>query len=152
MEGVVPGVTFVRTPAERLPVRPCWELRFGRDARNVRAVLRILKGYGHYHQCDDNDGDSGHCKTPKSRFAHVRDSMTSTDRLTATADRAEDAAREMGGVVSLHEAQQLVQLCAERGSPKYEPAARRWLVRYLSEGTPSLKDIAKVTAGLAEHT
>ena len=61
---------------------------------------------------------------------------------------AEDAARAMG-VVSLHEAQQLVRLYAERGSPKYEPAARRWLVRYLSEGAPSLKDVAKVTASLA---
>ena len=28
-------------------------------------------------------------------------------------------------------------------------AARRWLVRYLSEGTPSLRDVAKVTASLA---
>jgi hypothetical protein len=63
---------------------------------------------------------------------------------------AEDAAREMG-VVSLHEAQQLVRLYAERGSPKYEPAARKWLVRYLSEGTPSLKDVAKVTASLAKR-
>jgi len=63
---------------------------------------------------------------------------------------AEDAAREMG-VVSLHEAQQLVRLYAERGSPKYEPAARRWLVRYLTEGTPSLKDVAKVTASLAKR-
>lgn len=32
------------------------------------------------------------------------------------------------------------------GSPKFEPAARRWLVRYLTEGTPSIRDIAKVTA------
>jgi hypothetical protein len=32
-----------------------------------------------------------------------------------------------------------------------ERAARRWLVRYLSEGTPSLRDVAKVTASLAEH-
>jgi hypothetical protein len=63
---------------------------------------------------------------------------------------AEDAAREMG-VVSLDEAQQLLRLYAERGSPKYEPAARRWLVRYLSEGTPSLKDVAKVTASLAKR-
>lgn len=38
---------------------------------------------------------------------------------------------------------------AERGSPKYEWPALRWLVRYLSEGTPSLKDVAKVTAGIA---
>ena len=30
----------------------------------------------------------------------------------------------------------------ERRSPKAEPAARRWLVRYLSEGTPSLQDVA----------
>ena len=34
-------------------------------------------------------------------------------------------------------------------TPKFEPAARRWLVRYLSEGTPSLHDVAKVTASLA---
>ena len=63
---------------------------------------------------------------------------------------AEDAAREMG-VVSLHEAQQLVRLYGDRGSPKYEAAARKWLVRYLSEGTPSLKDVAKVTASLAKR-
>ena len=31
-----------------------------------------------------------------------------------------------------------------------EPAARRWLVRYVSEGTPSLRDVAKVTASLAK--
>ena len=29
--------------------------------------------------------------------------------------------------------------------------ARRWLVRYLSEGSPSLRDVAKVTATLAEY-
>jgi hypothetical protein len=34
---------------------------------------------------------------------------------------------------------------------KAEPAARRWLVRYLSEGTPSLRDVAKVTASLADR-
>jgi hypothetical protein len=37
----------------------------------------------------------------------------------------------------------------QRGSPKFEPAARRWLVRYLMEGSPDLRDIAKVTASLA---
>jgi hypothetical protein len=61
---------------------------------------------------------------------------------------AEDAAREMG-TMSLAEALQLVHLYADRGSPKFEPAARRWLVRYLTEGTPSLRDVAKVTASLA---
>jgi hypothetical protein len=36
-----------------------------------------------------------------------------------------------------------IRLYAERGSPKFEPAARRWLVRCLTEGTPSLRDAAK---------
>jgi hypothetical protein len=62
---------------------------------------------------------------------------------------AEDAARELPNL-SLPEALQLVHLYAERGSPKFEPAARRWLVRYLTEGTPGLQDVAKVTASLAE--
>jgi hypothetical protein len=39
---------------------------------------------------------------------------------------------------------ELRHLYAERGSPKFEPAARRWLVRYLIEGTPGLDDVAKV--------
>lgn len=63
---------------------------------------------------------------------------------------AEDAARELPNL-SLPDALQLVHLYAERGSPKFEPAARRWLVRYLSEGTPSLEDVAKVTASLAKR-
>jgi hypothetical protein len=64
---------------------------------------------------------------------------------------AEDAARELPNL-SLPNALQLVHLYAERGSPKYEKAALRWLVRYLSEGTPSLRDVAKVTASLAKRT
>jgi hypothetical protein len=35
--------------------------------------------------------------------------------------------------------------------PSSEPAARRWLVRYLTEGTPGLEDVAKVTASLAKR-
>ena len=62
---------------------------------------------------------------------------------------AEDAARELPNL-PLEDALQLVHLYFEQGSPKAEPAARRWLVRYLSEGTPSLRDVAKVTASLAE--
>ena len=61
---------------------------------------------------------------------------------------AEDAARELPNL-SLEDALQLVHLYAERESPKFEPAARRWLVRYLTEGSPGLLDIAKVTASLA---
>jgi hypothetical protein len=52
---------------------------------------------------------------------------------------------------ALEDALQLVHLYFERGSPKAEPAARRWLVRYLTEGTPSLRDVAKVTASLANR-
>jgi hypothetical protein len=63
---------------------------------------------------------------------------------------AEDAARELP-TLPLEDALQLVHLYAERGSPKFEKAARRWLVRYLTEGTPSMRDIAKVTASLAEQ-
>jgi hypothetical protein len=63
---------------------------------------------------------------------------------------AEDAARELPNL-SLQDALQLVHLYAERGSPKFEPAARRWLVGYLTEGTPGLDDVAKVTASLARH-
>ena len=63
---------------------------------------------------------------------------------------AEDAARELPNL-PLEDALHLVHLYAERGSPKFEPAARRWLVRYLTEGTPGLGDVAKVTAILAER-
>jgi hypothetical protein len=63
---------------------------------------------------------------------------------------AEDAARELPNL-PLQDALQLVHLYAERGSPKFEPAARRWLVRYLTEGTPSLRDIAKVATTLANR-
>jgi hypothetical protein len=63
---------------------------------------------------------------------------------------AEDAARELANL-PLEDALQLVHLYAERGSPKFDPAARRWLVRYLTEGTPSMRDVAKVTASLAKR-
>ena len=63
--------------------------------------------------------------------------------------QAEDAARELPNL-PLEDALKLVHLYFERGSPKAEPAARRWLVRYLGEGTPGLRDIARVTASLAE--
>lgn len=43
------------------------------------------------------------------------------------------------------------KICAERGSPKYEKAAMRWLERYLNEGTPWLQHFAEVAAGLASR-
>ena len=62
---------------------------------------------------------------------------------------AEDAARELPNL-PLEDALRLVHLYAERGSPKYEKAALRWLERFLTESSPRLRDIAKVTASLAK--
>ena len=50
---------------------------------------------------------------------------------------AEDAARELPNL-PFENALQLMHLYFERGSPKAEPAARRWLVRYLSEASPGM--------------
>ena len=63
---------------------------------------------------------------------------------------AEDAARELPNL-SLEDALQLVHLYAERGSPKYERAAMRWLERYLAEGSPRLQHYAEIVAGLAKR-
>ena len=63
---------------------------------------------------------------------------------------AEDAARELSNL-PLEDALQLVHLYAERGSPKYEKAALRWLERYLTEGSPRLKHFAEVAADLARR-
>jgi hypothetical protein len=63
---------------------------------------------------------------------------------------AEDAAREMPQL-SLRDALRLVHLYADRGSPKFEAAARRWLCRYLEETSPRLVDVAKVAASLARR-
>jgi len=61
---------------------------------------------------------------------------------------AEDAARELPNL-PLEDALQLVHLYAERGSPKYEKAAMRWLQRYLAEGSPRLQHFAETVASLA---
>jgi hypothetical protein len=61
---------------------------------------------------------------------------------------AENAARELPNL-SLQDALQLVQLYGERGSPKYERAALRWLERYLVEGSPRLQHFAEITVSLA---
>ena len=63
---------------------------------------------------------------------------------------AEDAARELPNL-PLEDALQLVHLYAERGSPKYEKAALRWLARYLTEGEPRLQHFAEITTSLAER-
>ncbi len=64
---------------------------------------------------------------------------------------AEDAARELPNL-PLEDLLQLVHLYAERGSPKYEKAALRWLERYLTEGSPRLQHFAEITAILEART
>jgi hypothetical protein len=65
-------------------------------------------------------------------------------------EAAEDAARELPKL-PLEDLLRLVHLYAERGSPKYEKAAMRWLERYLTEGEPRLKHFAEITASLARR-
>ena len=46
---------------------------------------------------------------------------------------------------------ELVELYAEKGDPKYERAALKYLTRYMAEGNPSLADVAQIAAVLAER-
>jgi hypothetical protein len=63
---------------------------------------------------------------------------------------AEDAARELPNL-PLEDALMLVHLYAERGSPKYEKAALRWLECDSTEGSPRLRQFAEVAADLAKR-
>jgi len=60
---------------------------------------------------------------------------------------AQDAARELP-TLTLEDAFKLVHLYAERGSPKYEKAALRWLARYVNENSPSLLSLRGLTRNL----
>jgi hypothetical protein len=51
----------------------------------------------------------------------------------------------------LEDALKLLHLYAERGSPKFERAALRWLERYLTEGTPRLQHFAEIAHELAQR-
>jgi hypothetical protein len=63
---------------------------------------------------------------------------------------AEQAAFEVA-FVPLAEARALVELYAEKGDPKFERAALKYLRRYVDEANPSLVDVAQVAALLAER-
>jgi hypothetical protein len=64
-------------------------------------------------------------------------------------DQAEQAARELG-TPSLMDALSLVVLYARSGSPKFEPAAVRWLARLGLEGRDvRLVDVQLAAAALA---
>ncbi len=64
---------------------------------------------------------------------------------------AEQAAFEIA-FISLSDARELVELYAEKGDPKYERAALKYLSRYLAEEGPSLMDLAQVAGLLAERS
>ena len=64
---------------------------------------------------------------------------------------AEQAAFEIA-FISLTDARELVELYAEKGDPKYERAALKYLARYLAEESPSLMDLAQVAGLLAERS
>lgn len=80
--------------------------------------------------------------SPRQRWGYA-------SRAAAGTDSPQDAARELPNL-PLEDALQLVRLYAERGSPKFEKAAMRWLERYLGEGSPRLKHFAEITASLAK--
>jgi hypothetical protein len=63
---------------------------------------------------------------------------------------AEDAARELPNL-PLEDVLQLVHLYAERGSPKFEKAALRWVGRSLTESEPRLRHFAEVARDLADR-
>jgi hypothetical protein len=68
--------------------------------------------------------------------ASHRDGPTPTSASAARSSdepcEPEDAARELP-ILPLEDALQLVHLYVDRGSPKFETAAMRWLERYLTE-------------------
>jgi hypothetical protein len=64
---------------------------------------------------------------------------------------AETAAREFE-VLPLDYALALTYLYAEKGDPRDEAAALRYLTRYLAEANPSLRDVAGTAALLAERS
>jgi hypothetical protein len=63
---------------------------------------------------------------------------------------AESVAREFP-TLPLDYALALTYLYADKGDPRFESAALRYLRRYLAEENPSLTDVAGVAALLAER-
>jgi hypothetical protein len=76
----------------------------------------------------------------------------SQDLLTDhSSNERERSARRGRANLELEDALQLVHLYGERGSPKYEWAAMRWLQRYVTESNPRLRHFAEIVASLAKH-
>jgi hypothetical protein len=52
---------------------------------------------------------------------------------------------------SFEDALRLIHLYAERGSPKFERAAMRWLARYITDSEPRLRHLAEVAPYLTRR-
>ena len=63
---------------------------------------------------------------------------------------AEQAAFEIS-FIPLAQVRLLVELYAEKGDPKFERAALKYLAGYMDEEKPSLSDVAQVAGLLAER-
>jgi hypothetical protein len=63
---------------------------------------------------------------------------------------AELALGELENVL-LEDALQMVTLYGEQADPKYTPACRRYLARWIVEESPSLEDIAATACHLVER-
>ena len=78
---------------------------------------------------------------------YVRDLGGPSRRTTPARPRGREPDRRRTGrlevaFVPLAQARALVELYAEKGDPKYERAALKYLARYLTEEKPSLADVA----------
>lgn len=84
--------------------------------------------------------------------------MTSQGSPYARFRRAIDAGQALKAIgaahelpkLSLEDALQLCLLLASSGDSRYEPAARRWLQRFVVENTPSLEQVVMAGAALSE--
>jgi hypothetical protein len=85
--------------------------------------------------------------TPEGHFGARLQRALAAGNLTA----AEQAAFEVA-FVSLAQARALLELYAATGDRKFERAALKYLARYLTEGKPSLADVAQMAALLERAT
>jgi hypothetical protein len=88
---------------------------------------------------------------------YVRDLRRPPRRTPSTRPRGRESDCRRAGrfevaFVPLAQARALVELYAEHGDPKYERAALKYLARYLTEGDPTLADVAQMAALLAERS
>lgn len=143
--------------------RPQWANRAGRRSERHRPPTLVQGSPGPRERSHTRragtSGRSGHVRG-SHHFAGMRTCVRDVgghpgarlQRALAAGNltAAEQAAFEVP-FVPLTEARALLELYAERGDPKYERAALKYLRRYLEEADPSLADVAGVAALLAER-